>query len=648
MQRLVARVSMELCVFTDEAALRIAGCDTYLFETADTWHAWFYANDDGMTVHVAGPGEARGTAFTNELTRVARCVAYDKVAHAEPLPMIDFETLDLAVGVMQCIGLSADNTGAVRAAMGKWGDATGPALGYVPIDKLPTIIALADSAVSDGRWVALVSHATTLPVLCNCTSEYIAHLRIMSHVMSTGYLPPMCISPSVYDIDHVFADVPAFGADTAYARRGTLGQLPAVRNVGVLFTLGLAETLAQLRVYSDAPFICMIKRFKAAGATDLDAVTSKWIAMRLPLLPGTLGRPGASSSLMHKHAQMAVLSLRTRQRMWNRQTDVHHWVSSEIDPVFPSTVQEDSDAMAALGLGACTVTPVQGRYASGIATPDVVDASVKRRRTSSGAHTDYPVRVMMNPTKHLSVLHQVLDDCKETYNVIGAADHFVRHAAPEIGQILTRADVERFREACMRSPLYGRVFLWMCIHTYSRCASNDDSGMLARTCPPVQTGVAWKGGWKPVCLLTRCTGAAYVDCGCGSMMYWQQVLMGGWPSFLFEIDLTALQQLAANLSPLPDGVHIVPCDWTGLALSDIVREGPVVCAAYRPGTGLPPTGTCVEAHYMLADCADYETPGCSVHSEFLAAHNGSRWRHRSNNAKAVSKAALAQRMYMAT
>jgi hypothetical protein len=51
---------------------------------------------------------------------------------------------------------------------------------------------------------------------------------------------------------------------------------------------------------------------------------------------------------------------------------------------------------------------------------------------------------------------------------------------------------------------------------------------------------------------------------------------------------------------------------------------------------------------MLADCADYETPGCPVQSDFMAAHGSSRWRHRSNSAGAVAKAALAQRMYMAT
>lgn len=649
MQRLVARVALELSVFVDEAALRIAGCDTYVFETSQTWCAWFHANDEGMTVHVTGPGPAKGTALTNELTRATRAVAYEKLAHAEPLPMIDFQTMEPAMGVMQCIGLSVSATGTVIAAMGKWGDATAPALGYVPVESLPITILHAERATTDGRWIALASHAPTLPVLCNCTSEFIAHLYIMSHVMNTGYLPPMCGQPSAYEITQEFADAPAFGADTNYASRGTFGQSRPARNVGALFTLGLPETLAQLRVYSEVPFVRMIKRFKAAGATDLNAIVCKWIAKRLPLLPGTLGPPGLCSLTMHKHAQMSVLSLRTRQRMWSRHTAVQHWVPSEIDPVLPSTAQEDADAMAALGLAAFAVEPaLDGGDTADTATPDVADTSVKRVRLSSGSHTDYPVRVMLNASKHLSVLHAVVEDCKDTYNVEGAVQHFLQHEAPAIGQSLTRVDVERFRAACIRSALYGRVFLWMCIHTYSRCTSSDESGLLARTCPSVQTGVAWKGGWKPVGHLVRCAGASYVDCGCGSMMYWRQVLMGGWSSFLFEIDLTALQQLAANLSPLPDGVHIVPCDWTGLTLSDIVPHGPAVCAAYRPGSELPPVGTCTEAHYVLADCADYETVDCPVQLDFMAAHVSSRWRHRSNNAGAASKAALAQRMYMAT
>lgn len=643
MEQLADRVAHELHLDSDEAALRIAGCDTYVYEAARDWRAWFYANEDGMTVHVTGPSKARGSALTNELTRATRAAAYEKVAHAEPLPMVDFDTLDPAPGVMTCVGLSVDDAGALLAVMGKWGQQGGPAVGVVPIGALPMLIARAEREVQDGRWIALVSKASTLPALCQCKSEFIAHLRIMSHVMITGLLPPMCASPSAYTAHHVFAETPAFGADLPYARRGSLGQLSPARNVGGLFTMGLAETLAQLRVYKEAPFIHMVKRFKAAGATDLDQVVGQWIALRLPLLPGTLGTSGACAKSMHKHAQVAVLSLRTRQRMEMQQRAIEHWAPSEIDAVLPSTVQEDSEAMQALGLAPCTVEHVPGL---GAVTSDVANPAVKRRRVADGTHTDYPVRVMMNPSCHLDVLKQVLEDCK--YNVEGAYEHFLQHAAPEIGQSLTREDVERFRAACIRSPLYGRVFLWMCIHAYSCCTANDDSGLLARTCPSVQTGVAWKGGWAPVGLLTRCTGGAYVDCGCGSMMYWRQVLMGGWSSYLFEIDLTALQQLAATLSPLPDGVHIVPCDWTGLALSDIVHEGPAVCAAYRPGSELPPVGTCTEAHYMLADCADYETPDCPVHVDFMAAHGSSRWRHRSNSTGAVAKAALAQRMHMAT
>ena len=645
MERLTDRVAHELHIDSDEAALRIAGCDTYVYETATDWRAWFYANDGGMTVHVTGPSKALGSALTNELTQATRAAAYEKVAHAEPLPMVDFDTLDPAPGVMKCIGLVVDDNSALLAVMGRWGQVGGPAVGVVPIDALQMLIARAGREVQEGRWISLVPRASTLPVLCQCKSEFIAHLHIMGHVMNTGFLPPMCTSPSSYTAHHVFAETPAFGSDSLYARRGSLGQMSPTRNVGGLFTMGLAQTLAQLRVYKEAPFIHMVKRFKAAGATDLDKVVSQWIALRLPLLPGTLGTPGVCAKSMHKHAQMTVLSLRTRQRMEMRQSAIDHWAPSEIDAVLPSTVQEDIDAMRALGLTPCTVEHVPGL---GTVASDIVDPAVKRRRVADGTHTDFPLRVMMNPSCHLDVLKQVLEDCKSRYNVDGAYAHFLQHAAPEIGQSLTLEDVERFRAACIRSPLYGRVFLWMCIHSYSCCAASDDSGILARTCPPVQTGVAWKGGWQVVGTLTRCTGGSYIDCGCGSMLYWRQVLMGGWSSYLFEIDLTALQQLAANLSPLPDGVHIVPCDWTGLVLSDIVPEGPAVCAAYRPGSELPAVGTCTEAHYMLADCADYETPGCPVHSDFMVPHGSSRWRHRSNSAGAVAKAALVQRMYMAT
>jgi hypothetical protein len=254
---------------------------------------------------------------------------------------------------------------------------------------------------------------------------------------------------------------------------------------------------------------------------------------------------------------------------------------------------------------------------------------------------------MLNPSLHMSTLTRVLKDCAGKYNVEGALAHFIEHEQDAIGHALRREDAARFRAACIRSPFYGRVFLWMVIEGYSTAPANDESALLARTAPHVQTGVPWKGGWKPVSMLRKCTGAHYVDLGCGPMLYWRQVLSAN-PTYLFEIDLTSLQQLAATLDPMPDSMHVIPCDWTGLAVSDIV--GPRACAvlsAYRPGTDLPPPGDCKEAYYMLADCADYETPMCEPATTFMSLHASSRWKLHTNNIAAEKKAALAQQMYSA-
>ena len=125
------------------------------------------------------------------------------------------------------------------------------------------------------------------------------------------------------------------------------------------------------------------------------------------------------------------------------------------------------------------------------------------------------------------------------------------------------------------------------------------------------------------------------------MLYWRQVLSAR-NAYLFEIDLTSLQQLAALLDGLPPHVHVIPCSWHGLCVSDIVGDTvPAVLATYRPGTPLPLPGMCTDAHYMLGDCADYDTHDLARTSTFVQHFNRTRWSHWTNNDMAAQRAATA-------
>ena len=637
---LLTQMANDLGVDSMRAALLAASATKVWTISVHGPEAWFTANTDGIVIHISGP--LLETADDPLTRHVLFCdpAKYTRICNFQPLPWVDLETLVPEPGVMCCTGLDVFGE-VVYARMVTWGEREN--IGNVHNRHIGHIVARADELIASGRWRKITTPATSLAQMCGAPDDFMAHLAIYGHVMTVATVPSMCTGPGKYDLGVAASCVADFGRDIGLADIGTLAQKRTEYAPGCVLAIGTTETLAQLRVFNSADFVRMCRRFRAAGCADLDTVVERWLLLELPILSGEIDGGGGDAVQMHADVRAAVTSHRTYQRMWNPARHFEHWSVTAVDSVLPSSAGEDARAMSTLGLlPAATAPPC----ADDPLLADVVAPGQQRKRMTDGAHTTFPVRVMMNPSYHMPVLLRVLADYGQYHTITGALAEFMRNEVAPFRDTLTTENVCAFRAACIRSPLYGRVFLWMCIEVYSGCTSSDSSGLLVRSMPNVQTGVAWKGGWTPVGMLSRFAASAYIDLGCGQMLYWRQVLSSR-RAYLFEIDLTSLQQLAALLDVLPPHVHVIPCSWDGLCVSDIVGETvPAVLATYRPGTPLPLPGTCANAHYMLADCADYDTHDLVRTSAFVQHFNSTRWRHYTNNGMAAQRAAAAYSTYL--
>ena len=288
-------------------------------------------------------------------------------------------------------------------------------------------------------------------------------------------------------------------------------------------TPGLATTIKELDVYEGFSHMCDM--FTEGGCADLDGAVAKWMKQCMPILTAT---GSGDANYMHAQAQAAIASPRVLQRAKTPGRHVCHWAVARADAAYPPTEEQRRAYLAALGLSA---VPARARPMRPL-LPDCPSAP-------AGSLSTYPVRMMLNPSLHVKAWKDA---------ELEIPPEFLAHEVPPFGAV-DEAIAGEFRKACIRSPLYGRMYLRM-VGKYGY--GEDASGMLPR-----ETGKApaWKSDWASVALLCKYSDSSMVILGCGGAAYWRQILPGR-RSYLFEVSSTALRALAQQR--LPDSVHVLP------------------------------------------------------------------------------------------
>jgi len=200
----------------------------------------------------------------------------------------------------------------------------------------------------------------------------------------------------------------------------------------------------------------------------------------LPLLPGDTcaSDTDAKARSMHGQVQAAVLSAKTRQRALQRGRHMKHWVVLQADPVLPSCAEHDTACLQMLGItGAIAPAPPRA------APPATPDTTVRAPMDASASgHGVFAVRLMMNPSLYRRTLDRVLRDCT-CGDLTGALALFLDNEIPPIPRVLTVQAATDFRAACIRSPLYGRVYWYLITDgsRYTDATEVDTTGILATT-----------------------------------------------------------------------------------------------------------------------------------------------------------------------
>lgn len=682
---LVLKYSKEQGTDVAEAALKLCSAQsTWHKSNTDGLQAYLTYNADGIHIDVFGdsacvpePEESNIRSIQETLTcdeqldyLILRTSEYSRVAYGQPIPGadltlctecfvgggIDYDGVPGPVlacpgfcahpqcmqppsghsprphavqeNVIYCSGLVAHKgTWYLRAA--KWLSPT-HVVGLIHPVAIEGFVKRADDLLQQGQWRQVTPSARSIAQLCGTNSEFEAHILIYGHILNTGELPAIFSDPNTPALHTEFSTIGGIAIhhpSYMFARSGELGQAPVLMYGACLLSNSVEETLRALRVYHEPSFTHMCDNLRASGVTNIDQSLRVWIEKKMPLLTGRILDTGQSAARMHGAAAAAVCSLKTRQRMWSQDRLVQHWVVSQVDPSLPCTEHELHNCMSLLGASKYCIAQCPRALPL---CPDLAKDEPKRARPGR-AHITFPVRVMMNPSRYRNLLVRIINDASARWNLEGALDHFLAHEVAPIGSCVSDENALAFRRACIRSPFYGRLYLWMSINTYSNSDYHDHSEIL----PRAGAGqVRYRDCWEPVRDARMCADAAMVVLGCGSVPYWHQIVSTG-RTFLFETHLESLQQIAATLNPMPDHVHVVPCAWdVGLSVGDIVScgESAVVVAGKR--TELLETGACEEVYSMYPD-----STMCDDVSPFMRAYPGTRWRMLASSS-AHEKAAM--------
>lgn len=408
------------------------------------------------------------------------------------------------------------------------------------------------------------------------------------------------------------------------ALRG-MAQMPHGSNAACRLSHGIAHTLQMLQVYSEPSFSMMLDRFEQLEGYCVDHLVLQWMKSSMPILCGLYAQTPGDAKAMHKQVCNAITSPKSAERAMAAGRQVRHWISAQPDAVLAASKEEEDACFKRLGIvQECPQAAVREAPA---ATPDVASSTVQRPRAVPGVYTVFAVRLLMNPSLYQKTLTVVLRDAGMSVGI----NHFQARELDPIGPVMCAQDVVAFRTACIESSAYGRVYLWLLEHgtKYTASTETDATGMLPAWQPKETEEQPRR--WTLVADLCACVDAAYVDMGCGSMAYWQQVLMNDRPAYVFETNLNALLQL--QLAGAPESVHVVPCTWKGMCLSELgCRQAVVVARKHAPVPGQ------VHAHYLM------DAPG-DTHPVQSGAVLDAEWCHRVSSKTLISSAAYALRFW---
>lgn len=523
-------------------------------------------------------------------------------------------TSNISGRVARARGLEAKN-GAWYVQLANWG--SGDAIiGSLHPNSISLVVADTDLHIEQHRWS--VSQASSRA--SRRFTERINTLHRLSHVHLTHTMPLKLHDGLSHEMSR------DLGRQRYPLMRG-MGQMPSTGARACRLSHGVAHTLRLLQVYSEPSFSQMLDRFIQLQGHNIDDLVLMWMKHSMPLLSGEYATCPGDARIMHKQVYNAITAPKTMERAMAAGRDVRHWVSAQPDAVLPCSEEEEKACLLRLGvLGTC---PSAAKRLAPAASPDVESTTAPRPRAVPGVYTTFAVRLMMNPSLYQETLARVLDDAGVGVDI----GHFQKREVDPIGPVMQKTDVRAFRAACIQSSAYGRVYMWLLEHgtTYTTSDEQDTTGMLPawgtdnKQEPPRR--------WQAVADLCTCTDAAYVDMGCGSMAYWQCVVMNDRPSYVFETSLQALQEL--KLSSAPNTVHVVPCSWKDLCLSELGCRRAVVVARHDA----PRAGT-VEAHYLLHAPDDT----CAVKPNAVV---DAAWTHRVTDAGLGRAAAYAFRIWTA-
>ena len=517
------------------------------------------------------------------------------------------------------------------------------AVGMLHPMSIASVVQTTDDHVSSGRWFALHPNMAGLTE-GQCIHgmgrghrrlyDMLAEMHCLYHLDATRTVP--CTWHGGQRACHTLSHCREASADLAHAPAGlyypgrhALGQLEVTSPPVLRLSASLATVLAALQVYSEPHFSRMCARFECN-----DALIIKWMKLGLPLLPGDTcaGYTDTKARTMHAQVQGAVLTAKTRQRALQRGRCMRHWVVLQADPVLPSCPEHDTACLLLLGI--TEALPQAPPCVAPAPTPDTTVQGTMDFNVSG--HGVFAVRLMMNPSLYQRTLDWVMRTCT-CYDLTGAVAVFMDNEIPPIPRVLTVQAAIDFRTACIRSPLYGRMYMYLITNgsMYTDAVEVDTTGILATTA--AKPGAEWRGDWCAVNELCECTGSAYVGFGCGDMQHWRTVLMNDRAAYLFENHLPTVKRIACLGMA---AAHLIPCAWHGLTLDDLGTPR-VTVVAHRANPTTPEPGTRTVAHYM--SIADLELPRAH---KYMALHGPCEWKHYAGD-KLDTEAAYTRSTYHA-